>query len=84
MTALSVAEEDPGPSSVGTLEVELVEVVLHRAVGLWSCWRGLDWGLAWRSDWLRAWFVGWLEAWLAERLPEGVRVWLEVTAGVRR
>ena len=41
-TALSVAEEDPGPSSVGTLEVELVEVVLLRAVGLWGCWRELD------------------------------------------
>ena len=37
-----MAEEDPEPFSVGMLEVELVEVVLLRAVGLWGCWRELD------------------------------------------
>ena len=36
-TALSVAEEDPEPFSVGSLDVELVGVVLLRAIGLWSC-----------------------------------------------
>ena len=41
-TALSVVEEDPETFSVRTLGVELVGMVLLRAVGLWGCWRELD------------------------------------------